>query len=78
MDIRGNTFIVTGGASGLGAATGRMIVEAGGNALLADVKADEGAQLAGDLGATARFVRTDVTDEASAQGAVAGATCMGS
>jgi len=37
MDIRGSTFIVTGGASGLGAGTARMIVEAGGRAVLADL-----------------------------------------
>ena len=73
MDIRGNTFIVTGGASGLGAATARMIVEAGGRAVLADLKADEGAALSRELGAAARFIATDVTDEASAQAAVAAA-----
>jgi NAD(P)-dependent dehydrogenase (short-subunit alcohol dehydrogenase family) len=73
MEIRGNTFIVTGGASGLGAATARMVVDAGGSALLADLKGDEGEQLARDLGTAARFVRTDVTDEASARGAVTAA-----
>ena len=73
MDIRGSTFIVTGGASGLGAGTARMIVEAGGRAVLADLKEDEGSALARELGAAARFVRTDVTDEAGGKGAVAAA-----
>jgi NAD(P)-dependent dehydrogenase (short-subunit alcohol dehydrogenase family) len=71
--IDGNAFIVTGGASGLGAATARMLAAGGGRVVIADVKADEGAALAGELGAGARFVRTDVTDEASAKAAVAAA-----
>ena len=73
MEIRGSTFIVTGGASGLGAGTARMIVEAGGRAVLADLKEDEGSALARELGAAARYVRTDVTDEAGGKGAVAAA-----
>ncbi len=73
MQLKGSTFIVTGGASGLGAATVRMIVDAGGNAVIADLKEDEGQALAKELGGGARFVRTDVTDEASAKAAVAAA-----
>jgi NAD(P)-dependent dehydrogenase (short-subunit alcohol dehydrogenase family) len=71
MDVNGSTFIVTGGASGLGAATARMIVAGGGNAVIADLKEAEGQALAAALGKTARFVKTDVADEASAQSAVA-------
>jgi NAD(P)-dependent dehydrogenase (short-subunit alcohol dehydrogenase family) len=71
MEIRNSTFIVTGGASGLGAACARMIVEAGGRALLADVNEKDGTELAHTLGAACRFIRTDVTDEASAKSAVA-------
>src|SRR5947209_5980994 len=67
MEISGNTFLVTGGASGLGAATARVLVSAGGNAVLADVNVSEGEALARTLGARAVFVRTDVTDEASAK-----------
>ena len=48
-----------------------MLVENGGRVVLADVKEDEGRALAADLGANARFVRTDVTDEASGKAAVA-------
>ena len=73
MQLSGSTFIVTGGASGLGAATVRMVVDAGGNAVIADLKESEGAALAKELGGSARFVRTDVTDEASAKAAVAAA-----
>ncbi|MDQ6620989.1 MAG: 3-hydroxyacyl-CoA dehydrogenase [Pseudomonadota bacterium] len=70
MDIAGKAFVVTGGASGLGAATARMIVAGGGQVLLADVDAAQGEALASALGAQAAFVRTDVADEASAQHAV--------
>jgi NAD(P)-dependent dehydrogenase (short-subunit alcohol dehydrogenase family) len=73
MQLQGSTFIVTGGASGLGGATARMVVDAGGNAVIADLKEAEGQALAKELGARAKFVRTDVTDEASAKGAVAAA-----
>ena len=74
MDLKGSTFVVTGGASGLGAATARMVVAGGGNVVVADLKEAEGQALAGELGGAARFVRTDVTDEASAAAAVAAAT----
>jgi NAD(P)-dependent dehydrogenase (short-subunit alcohol dehydrogenase family) len=73
MQLKGSTFIVTGGASGLGAATTRMIVEGGGNVVIADLKEAEGQALAKDLGRAVRFVRTDVTDEASGKAAVAAA-----
>ena len=73
MLIEGSTFIVTGGASGLGAATARMLVDGGGNVVIADLKDDEGRACATALGRTARFVRTDVVDEASSKAAVAAA-----
>ena len=72
MQIEGNTFIVTGGASGLGAATARMIVAGKGNVVIADL-AEQGSALAAELGASARFVRTDVADEASARAVVSAA-----
>ena len=59
MQLKGSRFIVTGGASGLGAATTRMIVEGGGNVVIADLKEAEGQALAKDLGRAVRFVRTD-------------------
>jgi NAD(P)-dependent dehydrogenase (short-subunit alcohol dehydrogenase family) len=73
VQIQGGAFLITGGASGLGAGTARMIVANGGKALLADVNEAQGAALAKELGAAARFIRTDVADEASAQAAVAAA-----
>jgi len=71
MDVGGSTFVVTGGASGLGAATARMIVAAGGRVVIADVNEADGQALAKEFPGAATFVRTDVTDEASAQAAVA-------
>jgi len=73
MQLAGSTFIVTGGASGLGAATTRMIVAGGGNAVVADLKETEGRALVQELAGCAQFIRTDVADEASGKAAVAAA-----
>ena len=73
MDIKGSSFVVTGGASGLGAATARMLVDGGGRVVIADLKEDDGRALASSLGDAAVFVRTDVCDEASGKAAVAAA-----
>ena len=73
MQIEGSTFIVTGGASGLGAATAQMIVDGGGRVVIADLKDDEGRACATTLGGAARFVHTDVADEASGKAAIAAA-----
>jgi NAD(P)-dependent dehydrogenase (short-subunit alcohol dehydrogenase family) len=70
MQIKDSVFLVTGGSSGLGAATVRMVHAAGGKAVIADVNQTAGEALAAELGNNARFVYTDVTDEASAQAAV--------
>ncbi len=70
MNIENSVFVVTGGASGLGAATARMVVAGGGKVVLADLNQEAGAALAAELGVNARFALTDVTDEASAQAAV--------
>ena len=77
MEIATRVFIVTGGASGLGGATSRMFVAAGGKGVIADVQADKGAELAAELGAAARFVRCDVTSEADGQAVVAAARQLG-
>lgn len=70
MKIDNGVFVVTGGGSGLGAATARMLVEAGARVVLADVNREAGEALAAELGAAAAFVTTDVTDEASAKAAI--------
>jgi NAD(P)-dependent dehydrogenase (short-subunit alcohol dehydrogenase family) len=70
MHIENKTFVITGGASGLGEATARMLVSHGANVVVADLNADLGEQLAQELGASARFCKTDVTDEAQMQAAV--------
>ncbi|WP_141055100.1 3-hydroxyacyl-CoA dehydrogenase [Tepidiphilus succinatimandens] len=73
MQIAGGVFLITGGASGLGAATARMVVAGGGRVVLADLDEAKGQALAAELAGNAYFVRTDVTDEASAKAAVAAA-----
>ena len=70
MMIETHTFLVTGGASGLGAATVRMLAAAGGNVVIADLNEAAGKALAAELGAKVRFAATDVADEASARAAV--------
>lgn len=70
MQAKDKVFLVTGAGSGLGAATARMLVEAGGKVVLADLNREAGDKLAADLGAGACFVETDVANEASAQNAV--------
>ena len=77
MQIKDNVFVVTGGASGLGAATAKMIVERGGKAVLVDVNPEAGAMVEAELGANARFVQTDVTSDESARNAFAVAQSMG-
>jgi NAD(P)-dependent dehydrogenase (short-subunit alcohol dehydrogenase family) len=73
MDLQGKVFLVTGGGSGLGAATARMAVAAGAKVVLADVNRAGGTAVAAELGANARFVECDVSSEASGKAAVQGA-----
>ncbi len=73
MHLAGGTFLVSGGGSGLGAACARMLTAAEANVVIADVNRDAGEMLASELGTSARFVATDVTDEASVARAVAAA-----
>ncbi|MBA3598821.1 MAG: 3-hydroxyacyl-CoA dehydrogenase [Methylibium sp.] len=75
MDIAGKVFIVTGGASGLGEGTARMLVREGGQVVIADLQADKGEALAQELGAS--FVRCDVASEADGQAAVGKAVALG-
>jgi len=73
MQVGGRSFLVTGGASGLGAATTRRLAAAGGKVVISDINAEQGAQLAAELRSNAIFVATDVTDGAQVGKAVAAA-----
>ena len=75
MEIQGKVFIVTGGASGLGEGTARMLAAHGGTVVIADMQAEKGQAVAQEIGGA--FVRCDVTSETDGQAAVAQATSMG-
>jgi len=75
MQIQHGVFIITGGASGLGAATAKMIAANGGKVVLADVQAEAGEKLAAELGGI--FVKCDVTSEADGKAVVEAATALG-
>ena len=77
MQINSNVFIVTGGASGLGGATSRMLAAQGGKVVIADVQADRGEALARELGTATRFVKCDVSSEADGRAAVEAALAIG-
>lgn len=70
MDFAAAKAIVTGGASGLGLATARQVIDAGGQAVLLDMNAEQGAASASDLGARAHFIETDVSAEGQVQAAI--------
>ena len=71
MQISKAKAIVTGGASGLGLATARKIIAAGGQVTLLDIDSEQGVAAAGDLGAACTFIATDVSSEAAVNTAVA-------
>jgi len=71
MKFDNSTFIVTGGASGLGEATVRRFHGAGANVVIADLNSERGEKLAAELGSRAAFARTDVTADADGQACVA-------
>jgi NAD(P)-dependent dehydrogenase (short-subunit alcohol dehydrogenase family) len=70
MQIQNHVFLVTGGGSGLGAATATMLADNGAKVVIADVNESGGKHVAGFLGGATRFVKADVTDERSTQAAV--------
>ncbi len=70
MDLQGATFIITGGGSGLGAATAQIYAESGANVVIVDLNAEGANKVAGDIGDQARALECDVTDEAKVQAAV--------
>lgn len=75
MQIRGNVFLITGGASGLGAASARLIAAEGGKVVIADLNEDAGHALAKELGGA--FVKCNVANEDDGARAVAAATALG-
>ncbi len=76
MDITSDkVFIVTGGASGLGEGTVRMLASQGAKVVIADLQVEKGQALAAEAGGV--FVKCDVSQEADAQAAVAAATAAG-
>jgi len=75
MEIQGAGAIISGGASGLGEATARVLAGAGATVAIADLNEERGKALASELGGI--FVKTDVSDESQVQAAVDQATDMG-
>jgi NAD(P)-dependent dehydrogenase (short-subunit alcohol dehydrogenase family) len=67
VQFQDHTFLITGGGSGLGAATAQLFAQSGANVVLVDVNPTTGEQMAQEIGARARFAQADVTDEASVQ-----------
>jgi len=70
MELNVKIALVAGGASGLGGATAQALAAEGATVVVLDVNEDKGAAHAAALPGAARFIRTDVTDEASAQAAI--------
>jgi len=70
MKIQGNTFIVTGGASGLGESVVRRLIKDGGNVAIFDLDEKNGTKLAGEFKDQALFAKVNVTSEESVQKAV--------
>jgi NAD(P)-dependent dehydrogenase (short-subunit alcohol dehydrogenase family) len=70
MNIDSATAVVSGGASGLGLATARKVIDAGGHVVLLDINQEHGEKSAGELGNRARFVATDISSEERVRAAV--------
>jgi NAD(P)-dependent dehydrogenase (short-subunit alcohol dehydrogenase family) len=72
MRLNGKTALITGGSSGLGAAMARRFVAEGASVVIADIDDAGGEALAAELGAKARYIHLDVTQEADWAAAFAG------
>lgn len=70
MDLSQAKAVITGGASGLGLATARRVVDAGGHVALLDVNNEQGEASAAALGANATFIETDVSSEDAVRAAM--------
>lgn len=77
MDMKSAVALVSGGASGLGEATVRVLMEAGARVVIADMNAERGNALAKELGANAAFIKADVGNPDQVQAAVDRAVSMG-
>ena len=75
MDIAGKVYIVTGGASGLGEGTARMLAANGGTVVIADLQVERGEAIAKEIGGA--FVKCDVSQEADGKASVAAALALG-
>jgi NAD(P)-dependent dehydrogenase (short-subunit alcohol dehydrogenase family) len=75
MEINGKVFIVTGGASGLGEGTARMLAANGATVVIADMQVEKGEAIAREIGGA--FVKCDVSQEADGQAVVAKAVSLG-
>ena len=75
MQIKDKVFIVTGGASGLGEGTARMLAREGATVVIADMQVEKGEAVAKDIGGV--FVKCDVSSEADGQAVVDKATSLG-
>ena len=73
MQVSAHTFLITGGASGLGAGCVRRLASLGANVVIADLNAAAGQALAQEIGERALFISTDVSSADSGQAAVAAA-----
>jgi NAD(P)-dependent dehydrogenase (short-subunit alcohol dehydrogenase family) len=76
MQLANRSFIVSGGASGLGEACVRMLVGGGAKVVIADLATEAGEKLVGELGNAVRFVECDVADGAALQKAVEAASAL--
>ena len=70
MELALAKAVVSGGASGLGLASARRVIDAGGHAALLDVNDEQGEKSAAELGKRAKYIHTDVSNEAEVQAAI--------
>src|SRR3989442_478757 len=70
MDLQNKAILVTGGASGLGAACVRLLKRSGAKVVIADLNSEGGTELASELGESALFVKTNVVEEESVRAAI--------
>jgi NAD(P)-dependent dehydrogenase (short-subunit alcohol dehydrogenase family) len=71
MQVKDHVFLITGAASGLGAAVAQLVAQQGGSVVIADINREAGEAAARALGSCARFAQTDVASEVDAHAAIA-------